>query len=156
MEITPEIEEIVFSSIEKAINESKKLTTTEFLLCSDDLKILYFNTHHFLTVTETRLCSEKVLLAYIDMVVSRENTFNDLAFNVLNEKCKMYYINKIVTNRGLKLTDDQFMYLPDKLKIEYIMFRGVHNVTETIREWYPKWKKAKGRDHRIDLILLED
>lgn len=155
MEITPEIEEVILSCIEKTIIDGKKLTVAEFLLCSDELKISYFKTQNYLSITELKLCSEEVIKSYIDMVVGKNATFNDSAFDIFSDINKMYYISLIIHNRDHKLTEEQFLYLPDKYKIEYIMYRGFYSAGEFTKEWYIKWKKAKGRDHRIDLILLE-
>jgi hypothetical protein len=155
MEIAPEVEEIIIASIEKTISDGRKLTITEFLLCSDELKKAYFKSQNYLSVTELKLCSEEVITEYINMICSKD-TFNDIVFNVFSDNNKMYYVSKILIKRDYKLSEEQFFYIPDKYKIEYIMYRGFHNAGEFTKEWYLKWKKAMGRDHRIDLILLED
>ena len=157
MEINPEIEEIIISSIEKTINDGRKLTVTEFLLCSDELKISYFKTQNYLTVTELKLCSEEVVKSYIDMVIAKTGSFTDTIFNIFSDENKMYYALKVIPNHNShKLTEEQFLYISDKYKVEYIMHRGFYYSGDFAEIWYAKWKKAKGRDHRIDLILLED
>jgi hypothetical protein len=156
MEITSEVEEIIIASIEKTISDGRKLTVSEFLLCSDELKKTYFKSQNYLSVTELKLCSEEVITEYINMVCAKDSTFNDSAFNVFSDNNKMYYVSKILIKRDHKLSEEQFFYIADKYKIEYIMYRGFYSAGDFAKEWYLKWKKAMGRDHRIDLILLED
>jgi hypothetical protein len=156
MEITPELEEIIISSIESRIADGKELTITEFLLCSDELKKSYINKKHTLLNSQLKLCSEDVIKAFIDMIVLGNNTVSDEAFNIFSDENKMHYVSLILPLRGLKLNEEQFFYIPDKYKIEYIMYRGFGSIGFFCKEWYTKWKKAMGRDHRIDLILLED
>lgn len=45
--------------------------------------------------------------------------------------------------------------MPETMKLTYILNHGVMHVDPDIQDWFELWKKAKGRDYRIEQIFLD-
>lgn len=60
------------------------------------------------------------------------------------------------THEEFYLSFEHFKLIEDSHKIKFIFNTGLNNVKQDIIDWFFLWKKVKGRDLRINMILTDN
>jgi hypothetical protein len=73
------------------------------------------------------------------------------------EKVKIFWQNKLDSDdiEDIYLNTIEFNLLDEEYKILYILNYGLINLEPQIIDWFNIWKKAKGRNIRIEQILAD-
>lgn len=98
-------------------------------------------------------CPQDLMEKYIDYRI-KQGDLHTFEIEFLNERQVAEYLNHRVDN-GDWVENDEFNKLTEKYKLHYIITHGTHNVNIEVKEWFDLWKKAKGRDYRIEQIFLD-
>ena len=139
----------------------KKLSTVEFLMCSPKLKLkyiteklYYYDSANLLNLVEYQNLNDDLKIEYIKKLLKNSKSFTFI--NDSSDIVKQFYIKIVTETKNVKFSNlEIFDYMTDVQKIEYILNRGFDSLAFEIKDWYEKWKVAKGRDFRIDKILLD-
>ena len=157
MTITDDLYQQMQELLEK---QTKKLSPVEFLMCSPELKLKYiterlsyYESANLLTILEYQNLTDDMRIEYAKKLLKNDKSFK--FFNESSENVKQAYIKMLTETRSKKCELMIFDYMTDVQKIEYILHRGFDYLSTEIKDWYDKWKVAKGRDFRIDKILLD-
>lgn len=163
MEIVDSLYEKMQDSLKTKIERrSSALSEVEFIMCSDELKKTYISGQNIgydsyvLTDLSFSTLNDELKKAYIDRLIRINKSLTYKSFNTIqSNELRQYFIDKVVSNNRINIHSRIFDKIADNQKIEYIMYRGFDSCDTNIKEWYSKWKEAKGREHRMDKILLD-
>ena len=163
MEIVDKLYEKMQESLKTKIERrSSALSEVEFIMCNEELKKVYISgtnigfDSYILTDLSFSTLNEELKKVYINRLIHINESLNYKSFiSIETEELKQYFIEKVLENNRIHIHTKIFDKLSDNQKIEYIMFRGFDRCDISIKEWFSKWKEAKGREHRMDKILLD-
>lgn len=150
-------DDIIQSELYTTVKRGEKLTAVEFLLCNRDLKLMWLkDKKKDIGILEFKSCDDELRKINITNIVENEKTLSTTKFKVLSDELKSYYFSLVITEKKFSLDYDCFIEASDSQKIEYIIYRGLDNVSWDIKDWFKKWQKIKRRDLNIDKILFEE
>jgi hypothetical protein len=130
-------------------------------------------------------CDDTIITRLVTKAIERDGKLSKLAFNKISdeellqrylilklnngelqdwelekfdkEKVKIFWQNKLDSDdiENIYLDTCEFNLLDEEYKILYIFNHGLINIEDEIIDWFNIWKKAKGRNIRIEQILAD-
>ena len=161
IDITPQEYESIIMEIESKINNGDFISSLEFLIINNDLKLKYINEvlNNYISGDETlsplclKLCNSEIKKAYIQACSKEDVEFGDDYFGNLDKETQEFYLEALIEKGDADLSQFQFNLLDEKYKVKYIFYYGIHNLPDFAKKWWDIAKKAKYRDLQIESIF---
>lgn len=155
MVITEKEYNTIQEEIYRKIQDGTTISRVEFLMSSRNLKemMLKRSLPYDLDFFEFELCDDELRKIHISNKVNQNKDISTDKFEILNDDLRNFYLNSIIPNKKITIEYTQFIAGSDSQKIEYIIYRGLDHVDNSIKKWYEKWRKIMRRDIQIESIL---
>jgi hypothetical protein len=175
----------IVKKIEAQINRGRKLSIIEFSVSPEDLRETYVrkqlaaNQHidEFVlnwckddlkkevataqfkrgTRVEKKILDTldaEVLEIYLNSRANSYDTLHQYEIDLLTQQQLDTYLQRLTTSANY-IEKSTFDMMSETMKLTYILNHGVMHVDPDIQDWFELWKKAKGRDYRIEQIFLD-
>lgn len=105
-----------------------------------------------------KIQDEELIREYLENKLECDNLILEYELDkVGSDFVKNYYQSQLDNEDSdeIWLSNAHFNLLDEKFKIIYILKQGLWNLEKEIVDWFNLWKKAKGRELRIEQILTD-
>lgn len=139
---------------------SAKQNIDEFVLnwCKDDLKkevaTAQFKRGNRIEKKVLDTLDPEVLQIYLESRIVAYDTLVQYEIDLLTQQQIDTYLERL-TDSGSYIEKSTFDLMTETMKLKYILSYGLRHVDPNIQDWFELWKKAKGRDYRIEQIFLD-
>jgi hypothetical protein len=148
--------------VRQQLKNNKKIDDFILNWCTGDLKkevsISKFRNGIRVEKTILETLEPDILQFYFESRIKSYDPLIQYEIDMLNQTQIDTYIERIlndINHPGGYIKMDIFKLMNETMRLTYIMNYGLRHVDVEIQEWFDLWKKAKGRDYRIEQIFLD-
>jgi hypothetical protein len=144
--------------VRQQLKNNKKIDDFVLNWCTGDLKkevaVSKFRSGIRVEKTVLETLESDIFEIYIENRTKSYDPLQQYEIDMLNQTQIDDYLDKVIKNGGY-IDMSIFNLMDETMRLTYIMNYGLRHVDVEIQDWFDLWKKAKGRDYRIEQIFLD-
>jgi hypothetical protein len=144
--------------VREQIKNHKKIDDFVLNWCTGDLKkevaVSKFKSGNRVEKTILETLEPDILQLYLESRIKSYDPLQQYEIDMLTQTQIDAYLDKVTKNGGY-IEVSIFNLMDETKKLSYIIDYGLRHTSIEIQEWFDLWKKAKGRDYRIEQIFLD-